>query len=94
MTGAGPSTERFFCSYGLDERLASRPFEAGLTVSARDTTGSVRVAELPGHPYFLGSHFQPELASDPTSVHPLIGGFLAAVRTHAAARTTRWAAAL
>jgi CTP synthase (UTP-ammonia lyase) len=53
-------------------------------VSGRDERGDVRVAELPGHPFCLGSLFQPELSSDPTWVHPLIVGFAAAVRSHAA----------
>jgi len=86
LMGEGPSTERFFCAYGLDDAQADRLAVYGLVWSARDASGSVRVAELPGHPFFVGSLFQPELASDPTAVHPLIVGFLDAVRRHAAAR--------
>jgi CTP synthase (UTP-ammonia lyase) len=86
LMGEGPSTERFFCAYGLDEARTDLLAVYGLVWSARDRTGAVRVAELPGHPFFLGSLFQPELASDPTAVHPLIVGFLDAVRRHASAR--------
>jgi CTP synthase (UTP-ammonia lyase) len=81
--GAGTCTERFFCSYGLDERYLPTLEQHGLAVSARDQAGAVRMMELPGHPFFVGSLFQPELSSDPTWVHPLIEAFLAAVRAHA-----------
>ena len=76
--GAGPRTERFFCRYGLDEQYRARLEAAGLVFSGADTTGAVRLLELPGHPFFLGSLFQPELSSDETWVHPLIRAFVAA----------------
>jgi CTP synthase (UTP-ammonia lyase) len=81
--GAGPSTERFFCSYGLAARHVPTLEAHGLVVSARDEAGEVRAVELPGHPWFVGSLWQPELSSDPTWVHPLITGFANAVRSHA-----------
>lgn len=84
LMGAGPAVERFFCRYGLDEAYLETLVAHGLVVSGRDSTGAVRLVELPGHPFFLGSLFQPELSSDETWVHPLIGGFIAAVRDHAA----------
>jgi CTP synthase (UTP-ammonia lyase) len=90
VMGAGPSTERFFCSYGLAESYVPTLEQHGLVVSARDEAGAVRMAELPGHPFFVGSLFQPELSSDSTWVHPLIHAFVNAVRAHAlhAAGTT------
>jgi CTP synthase (UTP-ammonia lyase) len=88
LMGEGPAVERFFCRYGLDERYLEELVGHGLVVSGRDVTGAVRLIELPDHPFFLGSLFQPELSSDETWVHPLIGGFIAAVRAHAS-RTGR-----
>ncbi len=84
LMGPGPTVERFFCRYGLEERCVSTLQQHGLVVSGRDTSGSVRVVELPGHSYFLGSLFQPELSSDSAWIHPLISGFDRAVRHHAA----------
>jgi len=83
LMGEGPAVERFFCRYGLDERYLDTLVQHGLVVSGRDETGAVRLVELPDHPFFLGSLFQPELSSDETWVHPLIGGFVGAVRAHA-----------
>lgn len=82
ILGAAPRTERYFCSYGLDHRYESRLTAGGLVVSGRDDDGEVRLAELPDHPFFVGSLFQPELSSTRSWVHPLIAGFIQAVRTH------------
>jgi CTP synthase (UTP-ammonia lyase) len=83
VMGPGPCTERFFCSYGLEERYVGALEQHGLVVSARDEAGAVRMAELPGHPFFIGSLFQPELSSDQTWTHPLVHAFADAVRAHA-----------
>lgn len=86
LMGAGPTTERFFCRYGLNAAFEGTLVDHGLVISGRDREGDARIAELPGHRFFIGSLFQPELASDATWVHPLIAGFAAAVRDHASAR--------
>ena len=83
IMGAGHTTERYFCRYGLNTRYLSTLEQHGLVVSGRDLDGEVRIAELPGHRFFLGSLFQPELSSDATWVHPLLGAFSNAVRDHA-----------
>ena len=83
--GPGPTTERYFCRYGLNADYLEILQSHGLVFSGRDTSGEVRVAELPVHPFCVASLFQPELSSDPTWVHPLIAAFADAVRSHAAA---------
>lgn len=83
--GPGPTTERYFCRYGLNADYVEILQRHGLVFSGRDTSGEVRVAELPDHPFCVASLFQPELSSDPTWVHPLIAAFAVAVRSHAAA---------
>lgn len=78
--GPGPSTERFFCRFGLNRVYEERLLARGLVISGRSLDGDARIAELPDHPYFVGVLFQPELASDLTWVHPLIAAFAGAVR--------------
>lgn len=85
LLGAGPRVERFFCSYGLDDRFRTALEAAGLVFAADDEDGSARMVELPGHPFFVASLFQPELSSDESSVHPLIRAFAGAVVARAAA---------
>jgi CTP synthase (UTP-ammonia lyase) len=86
IMGTGHATERYFCRYGLNADYLATLQSHGLVISGRDERGDVRLAELPGHPFCVGSLFQPELSSDPTWVHPLIASFAAAVRARAAVR--------
>lgn len=81
--GGGQATERYFCRYGLNSRYFGPLVSHGLVFSGRDEFGDPRLAELPGHPFYLGSLFQPELSSGPGWAHPLIVAFAAAVREHA-----------
>jgi CTP synthase (UTP-ammonia lyase) len=80
--GAGPVTERYFCRFGLNLDYLQVLVANGLVFSGRDDRGDPRIAELPGHPFFVGSLFQPELSSGPGWAHPLIVAFAAAVREH------------
>jgi CTP synthase len=51
----------------------------GLGLSGLSPDGRlVEIAELPGHPYFLGCQFHPEFKSRPQSAHPLFVRFVAA----------------
>jgi CTP synthase (UTP-ammonia lyase) len=75
IMGADRSIERYHCSYGLDPRYLQRLTDAGVVFSARDDAGDVRALELPSHPFFLGTLFQPELAGDGTRAHPVIRAF-------------------
>jgi CTP synthase (UTP-ammonia lyase) len=81
--GAGSTTERFFCRFGLNRAYLDVLEANGLMISGRDEFGEARVVELADHPFYVGSLFQPELSSDASWVHPLIASFAAAVRAHA-----------
>jgi CTP synthase (UTP-ammonia lyase) len=75
IMGVERSVERYHCSYGLDPAYLDRLREAGVVFSARDEAGDVRALELPGHPFLIGTLFQPELAGDGTRAHPVIRAF-------------------
>ena len=75
IMGTDRSVERYHCSYGLDPAYLQRLTDAGVVFSAHDDAGDVRALELPGHPFFLGTLFQPELAGDGTRAHPVIRAF-------------------
>lgn len=75
IMGSDRSVERYHCSYGLDAAYLDALRAAGVVFSARDDAGDVRALELPGHPFFLGTLFQPELAGDGTRAHPVIRAF-------------------
>jgi len=75
IMGTDRSVERYHCSYGLDPAYLDKLAQAGVVFSARDDAGDVRALELPDHPFFLGTLFQPELAGDGTRAHPVIRAF-------------------
>jgi CTP synthase (UTP-ammonia lyase) len=87
ISGPGRRTERYHCSYGLNPDYLEALASQGLRFSGFDDGGLVRIAELPGHPFFLGTLFQPELHGDGTQPHPIIRAFARA----AAERVTRLA---
>ncbi len=41
-----------------------------------DLNGEARVFELPSHPFFIGTLFQPERAALNQQLHPIIAAFL------------------
>jgi CTP synthase (UTP-ammonia lyase) len=88
IMGAAATVEAYSCSYGLNDAYRRTLTEAGLVFSGHADDGMVRVAELPGHPFFVATLFQPELAGDGRRPHPLIAAFAAAVSHHAARRAT------
>jgi CTP synthase (UTP-ammonia lyase) len=87
ISGPGRRTERYHCDYGLNPAYLERLSQAGLRFSGFDDTGQVRIAELPGHPFFVGTLFQPELHGDGTQPHPIIVAMAAAASKHATATT-------
>ncbi len=89
IMGRRTTVEAYICSYGLNEDYKQLLRSHGLVFSGHAADdGAVRVAELPGHPFFLAAMFQPELSGDGTRPHPVISAFAAAIAHHAAAATT------
>lgn len=88
IMGADTTVEAYSCSYGLNDAYRQTLADHGLVFSGHAEDGMVRVAELPGHPFFVGTLFQPELAGDGRRPHPLIAAFAAAVSRHARRRAT------
>ena len=84
IMGVERSVERYHCSYGLDPRYAGVLTDHGVRFTAHDEDGAARALELDGHPFFLGTLFQPELAGDGTRAHPVIRAFAAAAVERAA----------
>ncbi|MGW0391492.1 CTP synthase C-terminal region-related (seleno)protein [Streptomyces sp. NPDC003042] len=82
--GAERSMERYHCDYGPTPRHLPALAAHGLRLSGHDEDGQVRIAELPGHPFFLATLFQPELAGDGTRPHPVVRAFASAAVAHAA----------
>jgi len=85
IVGSEHSIERYHCAYGLDTSRLDLLRANGLVFSAYDDAGDPRIVELPTHPFFLATLFQPELAGDGSQPHPIIRAFAQATATAAAA---------
>lgn len=81
--GTAQATEGYHCSYGLNAEYSSRLERAGLRFSGFDEAGEVRAFELPVHPFFIGTLFQPERSSLRGEAHPLIRAFVRAIHSAA-----------
>ncbi|MFG2945904.1 CTP synthase C-terminal region-related (seleno)protein [Streptomyces adustus] len=83
VIGAEHTVERYFCAYGPSRHLDTLRAH-GLRFSGHDEDGLVRIAELPGHPFYLMSLFQPELSGDGSRPHPMVRALARAAVEHAA----------
>jgi CTP synthase (UTP-ammonia lyase) len=70
--------EAYTCSYELNPEYQDRLVAAGLHISAVDADGAVRAVELPDHPFYIATLFQPQRGSEPGRPHPLITAFVRA----------------
>ena len=93
VLGSDRVVERYLCAYGPAGRYLDTLQAHGLVFSGRDEAGDVRIAELPGHPFFLATLFQPELSGDGSRAHPIVRAFAAAAADRAAHRDEFAAAA-
>jgi CTP synthase len=77
--GAGEIEERHRHRYEVNVRYRERLEATGLRFSGMSPDGVLpEIVELPGHPWFVGVQFHPELKSKPFAPHPLFAGFVGA----------------
>lgn len=72
-------TERHRHRYEVNVNYRDRLEAAGLRFSGMSPDGVLpEIVELPGHPWFIGVQYHPELKSKPQNPHPLFRDFIAA----------------
>jgi CTP synthase (UTP-ammonia lyase) len=86
ICGSEPFPGFHYCSYGLAPGIETRLEAAGLVIGAHAQDAGVEAFELPGHPFYLATLFQPELSDDGDRPHPIVTAFAAAAAARAAAR--------
>ena len=68
-------SERHRHRYEVNPELVPRLEREGLKFVGRDESGRrMEIVELPGHPYFVGTQFHPELKSRPGRPSPVFLG--------------------
>jgi len=78
--GEARITEGFHCTYGLNHDYSSLVLGQELRATAHDADGEVRAVELRGHPFFIGTLFQPERKALSGEVPPLVRAFVASLK--------------
>lgn len=80
--GKSEISEKYHCSFGLNPRYATIFNESGLRITGFDKSGEARVFDLDGHPFYMGTLFQPERSAFNDVTHPLIVAYVQAVLAH------------
>jgi CTP synthase (UTP-ammonia lyase) len=70
--------EIFACNYGLNSAFEEQIRSKELCISGFDEDGTVRMIELPRHPFFVSTLFVPQVLSQSGKPHPLIVAYLQA----------------
>jgi CTP synthase len=79
--GTSSISERHRHRYEVNSDYKERLEAAGLRFSGMSPDGRLpEIVELPGHPWFVGVQFHPELRSQPMRPHPLFADFVRAAR--------------
>lgn len=86
LLGADRTQARYHCNYGPNPDYLDVLRAHGMAFTGTDESGELRIAELPAHPFFLATLFQPELDGDGARAHPLITGLASAAVDHVGAR--------
>jgi CTP synthase (UTP-ammonia lyase) len=73
--GAAERTEEFNCNYGMSAAGLDTFTDGALEFVAHDEVGQVRAFRLRGHPFYVGTLFQPERLALRGSLHPLVRAF-------------------
>jgi CTP synthase (UTP-ammonia lyase) len=81
LCGSEPFTGFHYCSFGLADAYVERLCETGLVISARADDAGVEAFELPAHPFYLATLFQPQVGSSTRStLHPVLQALVDACR--------------
>jgi CTP synthase (UTP-ammonia lyase) len=76
--GTETAQEGYRCNYGLNPAFAAQLTQGPLRATAHDEHGEVRAIELDGHPFFVGTLFQPERAALKGTAPPIVAAFVRA----------------
>ena len=73
LCGTAPFAGFHWCNYGLEPAYLDRLAAAGLVVAATAADAGVEAVELPGHPFYVATLFQPQVGKlaerDAASAH-------------------------
>jgi len=77
LTGTEPFEGFHYCGYGLSDSAERALRAAGVTVSATAPDAGVEAIELPDHPFFVATAFQPQVGVSTSGRLPALVAALA-----------------
>jgi len=77
--GALSATEKYYCNFGINPEFVPLLKTSDFGVVGSDAEGEIRVMELVGHPFYVGTLYVPQSRSTVEAPHPLVTGFLRAI---------------
>jgi CTP synthase (UTP-ammonia lyase) len=87
LCGTQPFEGHHHCGYGLADVYEGVLAGAGVVISAHAPDAGVEGIELPDHPFFMATAFQPQVGSGESGVvHPLIMSLVAAATASGSTR--------
>jgi CTP synthase (UTP-ammonia lyase) len=80
LCGDVPFVGFHWCNYGVAAEYTEQLAARGLVVSATADDAGVEAVELPNHPFFLATLFQPQVgAGQGQPPHAVVRGFVASI---------------
>lgn len=76
--GRTEAHESYHCNFGVNPEYEKVLRSSTLRAVGSDDEGVMRVVELAGHPFFVGTLFIPQFGSRANAPHPLVSGFIQA----------------
>lgn len=70
--------EQYLCNFGVNPQYADILRSGAMRAVGTDAEGVIRAVELPGHPFFVGTLFMPQLGSTVSHPHPVVSAFVRA----------------
>ncbi|MEP6646302.1 MAG: gamma-glutamyl-gamma-aminobutyrate hydrolase family protein [Saprospiraceae bacterium] len=79
LVGKKNLTGKYHCNYTLNPKYIPILQNRGLKMTATNPDGEIRAFEIPSHPFFIGTLFQPALTSTANEPNPILTGFVSTV---------------
>ncbi|MET0355607.1 MAG: hypothetical protein ABW044_02455, partial [Cellvibrio sp.] len=88
--GSEKTSEMYHCSFGFNDSYMPQFSNSNMKFAIFNEDGHPRAFELRGHPFFIGTAFQPERSSFNGIIHPIVSNFFQTVthRKNLARQTT------
>ncbi|MBK9982425.1 MAG: gamma-glutamyl-gamma-aminobutyrate hydrolase family protein [Saprospiraceae bacterium] len=75
LIGETNLTGKYHCNYALNPIYIPLLESNGMRMTATNPEGDIRAFEVPSHPFYIGTLFQPALTSTDDEISPILMGF-------------------